>query len=121
MRTLLVSSFFFAFVAAAAAPASAIVSVDPQSRYVVGPTIQLPDVNAADVVVAGASIFVGQGPFGAGQQSILRRDPDGTTTTVVAGLNALGGLAYDAENDRLLFTDNGGNLGGATSGDTVYR
>jgi hypothetical protein len=115
------SLFLLPFVAATAAPASAIV-VNPgyEAIYLLGPTIPLPDVNAADAVVAGASIFVGQGGFGAGQQSILRRDPDGTTTTVVDNLNAIGGLAYDVEGDRLLFTDNGGDLVGATSGDTVY-
>jgi hypothetical protein len=32
-------------------------------------------------------LFVGQGTFGAGSQSILRRNPDGTTTTVVSNLN----------------------------------
>jgi hypothetical protein len=115
------SLFLLPLVVATAAPASAIV-VTPgrESQFVVGPTISLPDVNAADAVVAGAAIFVGQGGFGAGLQSILRRDPDGTTTTVVDGLNALGGLAYDVAGDRLLFTDNGGDLLGATSGDTVY-
>jgi hypothetical protein len=122
MRTRLFRSFvLLLFVATAAPPVSAFV-VNPGSEdvYIAGPTIPLPDVNAADAVVVGASIFVGQGAFGAGQQSIVRVDPDGSATTVVSNLNALGGLTYDVAGDRLLFTDNGGNLMGATSGDTVY-
>lgn len=119
MRTRLFRFFVLSslVVAVAAFPARAAVTAVP--RYIVG-TIPLPDVNSADVAVARGSIFVGQGGFGAGLQSILRRDPDGTTTTVVENLNALGGIDYDAAGDRLLFTDNGGNLAGATSGDTVY-
>ncbi len=122
MRTRLFRFFaLLSLVVATAAPAAAFV-IDPgyEEIYIAGPPIPLPNVNSADAVVAGASIFVGQGAFGAGQQSILRIDPDGSTTTVVSNLNALGGLDYDVENDRLLFTDNGGNLMGATSGDTVY-
>lgn len=111
LASLVLSSALIAAVASAA--------IDGGTDYVVG-SIPLPNVNSADVAVAGASIFVGQGGFGAHQQSILRIDPDGTTTTVVTDLNALGGIAYDVAGDRLLFTDNGGNLSGATSGDTVY-
>jgi hypothetical protein len=107
------------FVAATAVSASAAITTLPPV-YVVGPTIQLPDVSATDLVPVGASLFVGQGTFGAGNQSILRRDPDGTTTTVVTNLNSIGGLAYDTAHDLLLFTDNGGELMGATNGDTVY-
>ncbi len=111
------SLFLLSFLVAAASPASAVVG---SPSLIVGPPIPLPGVNAADVATAGSAVFVGQGTFGAGQQSIIRRDLDGTTTTVVTDLNALGGLAYDAEGDRLLFTDNGGDLVGAASGDTVY-
>ena len=39
---------------------------------------------------------------------------------LVSNLNSIGGLAYDVANDRLLFTDNGFELVGATNGDTVY-
>ncbi len=101
------------FVAAAAAA----VTADP--AYIVG-AIPLPGVNSADVAVVGTSLAVGQGSFGAGAQSVIRLEPDGTSTTLVTGLNSLGGIAYDAEGDRLLFTDNAGELGGATTGDTVY-
>jgi hypothetical protein len=120
MRTrLLCSLALLSPLVATALPAfAAITTAEP--IYIVGPTIPLPDVSAADLVMVGASLFVGQGPIAAGQQSILRRDPDGTTTTVVTNLNSLGGLAYDVENDLLLFTDNGGNFVGATNGDTVY-
>ena len=38
-------------------------------------------VVAADVAVAGTAVLAGQGPFGVGLQSIVRRDADGTTTT----------------------------------------
>jgi hypothetical protein len=88
-------------------------------EYVVG-TIALPGVGNGDVAVVGTALFVGQGAFGAGTESIVRIAPDGTATSVVGGLNAIGGLAYDAANDRLLFSDNAGELMGATTGDTVY-
>ena len=122
MRTRLIRTFVpLVLVAATAVRAAAFHVVNAhQDLYIAGAPIPLPNVNAGDVVVAGASIFVGQGASGAGQQSILRVDPDDSTTTVVSNLNALGGLAYDGENDRLLFTDSGGDLAGATSGDTVY-
>ena len=116
-RCVVLSVVLASFAPRAARAARAAVTADP--AYVVG-SMPLPAVVAADVAVAGTAVLAGQGPFGAGLQSIVRRDADGTTTTIVAGLNALGGLAYDAAGDRLLFTDNGGDLGGATHGDTVY-
>ena len=122
MRTRLVRTLALLSVVAGFVESTPAIEITPgqESLFIVGPSIPLPATNAADVVVVGASIFVGQGGFGAGQQSILRIDPDGTTTTVVTNLNALGGLAYDGAGDRLLFTDNGGDLVGATNGDTVY-
>lgn len=104
-------------VAAIARSAPAAVVADP--AYVVG-TIPIPIVNAADIAVVGASFAIGQGFFGAGNQSIVRLDPNGAAVTIVENLNAIGAIVYDAENDRLLFSDNGGDLGGATTGDTVY-
>lgn len=122
MRTRLFALVGLLALVASVAPSASAFVITPglESLYIAGPPIPLPGVNAADLVVVGASLFVGQGSFGAGQQSIVRIDPDGSATTVVANLNALGGLAYDGEGDRLLFTDNGGDLMGATSGDTVY-
>ncbi len=87
--------------------------------YVVG-TIGLPGVANGDVAIVGTDVFVGQGSFGAGAQFIIRVAADGTASTVVTGLNAIGGLAYDAANDRLLFADNAGELVGAATGDTVF-
>lgn len=104
-------------VVASARPASAAVVADP--AYVVG-TIPIPIVNAADIAVVGASFAIGQGFFGAGNQSIIRLDPNGAAVTIVENLNAIGAIVYDAANDRLLFSDNGGDLMGATTGDTVY-
>ncbi len=121
MRTRFFRTFsVLLLVAATVGPAAAFVITGFDDIYVSAAPIALPDVTAGDPIVVGASIFVGQGASGAGQQSILRVDPDGSTTTVVSDLNALGGLAYDVANDRLLFTDSGGDLGGATSGDTLY-
>jgi hypothetical protein len=104
-------------VVAGARPASAAVVADP--AYVVG-TIPIPIVNAADIAVVGASFAIGQGFFGAGNQSIVRLDPNGAAVTIVENLNAIGAIVYDAAGDRLLFTDNAGELMGATTGDTVY-
>lgn len=98
-------------------PVSAAVVADP--AYVVG-SIPLPIVNAADVAVVGASLAIGQGSFGAGAQSIIRLDPNGGVFTIVTNLNSIGTIVYDAFGDRLLFSDNAGELPGATHGDTVY-
>ncbi|HEY2385322.1 MAG TPA: hypothetical protein VGK30_00055 [Candidatus Binatia bacterium] len=100
-------------------PALGAAALVAQPGYVVG-AIPLPGVANGDVAVAGTSIFTGQGSFGANGESIIRVDADGTVTTVVTGLNAIGGIAYDAANDRLIFSDNGGELTGATTGDTIF-
>lgn len=85
-------------------------------------TVELPGVNASDVAAAGSSFLVGIGAYGAQGQSIVRVDRDGSTTTLVTQLNSIGGIAYDAAGDRLLFTDNGLGAppGTAVTGDTVY-
>lgn len=114
-------AFFFAtttsLVLAAAAVGEAAVTAD--ADYVVG---SIPFAPTGDVAYGGTFVFAGSGSFGVGTQSIVRVDADGTTTVVVTNLNSLGGIAFDAEGDRLLFTDNGLDAppGGATTGDTVY-
>ncbi|MBI3768506.1 MAG: hypothetical protein HY271_08420 [Deltaproteobacteria bacterium] len=98
------------------AAAAAVVSTP---EFIVG-TIPLSGVGNGDVAVAGTDFFVGQGAFGGGTESIVRVTRDGASMSVVTGLNAIGGLAYDRAGDRLLFTDNGAEVMGATTGDTVY-
>jgi len=85
-------------------------------------SVPLPAVNAADLAPAGTAFLVGVGAFGAQAQSIVRLERDGSTTTLVTQLNSIGGIAYDRENDRLLFTDNGLGAppGTAVTGDTLY-
>jgi len=85
-------------------------------------SVPLPAVNAADLAPAGTAFLVGVGGFGAQAQSIVRLERDGTATTLVTQLNSIGGIAYDRENDRLLFTDNGLTAppGTAVTGDTLY-
>ncbi len=85
--------------------------------YIVG-QIPLPDTVQGDVAVFGTSIFVGQGSFGAGQQQVVRRDWDGTVTALITGLNSIGGLAVNRS--YLFVTDNGGELSGAATGDTLF-
>ena len=82
-------------------------------------TIPTPDVVQGGVVRRGDALLVGQGRFGARQESIVRLD--GTMATVVAtGFNSLGG--FDVElNGNLLVVDNGGELPGAVTGDTLYE
>jgi hypothetical protein len=70
------------------------------------------------VIRRGAAILVGQGTFGAGLQQVIRLDGGGATT-IATGFNSLGGFALDAAG-TLYVTDNGGNLTGAATGDTVY-
>jgi len=100
-------------------PAIGMAQVHVAPGWVPG-SISLPGVGNGDVAVAGTSVFTGQGSFGANGESIIRIDVDGTVTTVITGLNAIGGIAYDAANDRLLFSDNGGDLAGAATGDTLF-
>jgi hypothetical protein len=85
-------------------------------------TVLLPAVNASDLAPAGTAFLVGVGAYGAQAQSIVRVERDGTATTLVTQLNSIGGIAYDRENDRLLFTDNGLGAppGTAITGDTLY-
>ena len=82
-------------------------------------TIPTPDVVQGGVVRRGDALLVGQGTFGAGQEWIVRLD--GATATVVAtGFNSLGG--FDVElNGNLLVVDNGGELPGAVTGDTLFE
>ena len=74
----------------------------------------------SDLAFAGTHIFVGQGSFGAGTESIQRRGHGGLLETAVSGLNSIGGMAYDSESGTLYFTDNAGDFPGAITGDTVY-
>jgi hypothetical protein len=102
-----------------AGPAGAAVTGAP--GWIAG-AMPLPGVNASDVAPVGSALLVGIGAYGAQGQSIVRVERDGTSTTLVTQLNAIGGLAYDAENDLLLFTDNGLDAppGTAVTGDTLY-
>jgi hypothetical protein len=76
-------------------------------------------VASGDVVVVGDAIFVGQGGFGAANQSVVRIDGDGDTV-IATGFNSLAGFAYDPVNDRLIVGDNGLEASGATTGDSIY-
>ncbi|HJQ83147.1 MAG TPA: hypothetical protein VKA21_03665 [Candidatus Binatia bacterium] len=80
--------------------------------------IATPATVTGGVVRRGDAILVGQGPFGAGMQSIVRLDGDGATT-IATGFNSLGGFDLDADG-TLYVVDNCGNCAGATTGDTVF-
>jgi len=80
--------------------------------------IPTPGVVQGGVVRQGSAIFVGQGAFGAGLEQVIRLDRSGATT-IATGFNSLGGFALDA-GGTLFVTDNGGNLAGAATGDTVF-
>jgi hypothetical protein len=82
-------------------------------------TIPTPDVVQGGVVRRGEALLVGQGAFGAGAQSIVRLEA-GTATVVATGFSSLAG--FDLElNGNLLVVDNGGELPGATTGDTLFE
>jgi hypothetical protein len=81
-------------------------------------TIPTPLSVAGGVVARGGAVLVGQGSFGAGLESVVRIDGGGTTT-IATGFNSLGGFDLDAAG-TLYVVDNGGDLGGALTGDTVY-
>ena len=81
-------------------------------------TIPTPDVVQGGVLRRGGALLVGQGTFGPGGEYVVRLD--GTGATVVAtGFNSLGGLDV-APNGTLMVVDNGGELPGAVTGDTLF-
>lgn len=106
-----------AFAATIVAPAPGIAAVTAASGWAVH-SIPTPDSVQGGVVRQGGATFVGQGAFGAGLERVIRLDGDGATT-IATGFNSLGGFAIDAAG-TLYVTDNGGNLAGATTGDTVF-
>jgi hypothetical protein len=114
----------FATVAAALALAAMALSPAPASSAVTAATgwavhaIPTPDTVQGGVVRQGGAILVGQGAFGAGLERVIRLDAGGATT-IATGFNSLGGFALDAAG-TLYVTDNGGNLPGAATGDTVF-
>ena len=81
-------------------------------------TIPTPASVQGGVVARGGAVLVGQGSFGAGLESVIRIDGGGTVT-IATGFNSLGGFDLDAAG-TLYVVDNGGDLGGALTGDTVY-
>ncbi len=83
-------------------------------------TIATPGVATGGVVARSGVLLVGTGGFGAGAQSVVRVEADGSATTIADGFNALSGFVYDAVNDRLIVGDNAGELAGAETGDTIY-
>src|SRR5262245_28677424 len=80
--------------------------------------IPTPGTVQGGVVRQGGAILVGQGSFGVGTEQVVRVDGGGATT-IATGFNSLGGFALDASG-TLYVTDNGGNLAGAATGDTVF-
>ncbi len=91
----------------------------PTSSQFIVSFIETSGPATGDVVSVGGSVFVGIGPFGLETQSVIRID-GGVETVLADGFNSLGGFTYDAVNERLIVGDNGGNLSGAATGDTVY-
>src|SRR6059036_1696038 len=81
-------------------------------------SIPTPGTVQGGVVRRGGAILVGQGSFGAGSETIIRLDGGGSTT-IATGFNSLGGFDLDAAG-TLFVADNGGELGGAATGDTLF-
>jgi len=101
--------------ALAATPGLAAITAAPGWAVHAIPT---PGTVQGSVVRRGDSLIVGQGAFGAGLEQVIRLDA-GVPTTIATGFNSLGGFALDAAG-TLYVTDNGGNLAGAATGDTVF-
>ena len=106
-----------AFAAATLTPAPGAAAVTAATGWAVH-SIPTPGTVQGGVVRLGGATFVGQGAFGAGLEQVIRLDAGGATT-IATGFNSLGGFAIDA-GGTLYVTDNGGNLAGATTGDTVF-
>src|SRR5882762_5438782 len=103
-----------ALLAMLAARAEAIVAAPGYAVH----TIPTPGTVQGGVVRRGGAILVGQGSFGAGTETIVRLDGAGPTT-IATGFNSLGGFDLDAAG-TLFVADNGGELTGATTGDTLF-
>jgi hypothetical protein len=110
-----IASIVFTVVLSGAAHVASAVTAAP--GYAVR-SIPTPTSVQGGVVSRGGAVIVGQGAFGAGLESVVRIDGGGTTT-IATGFNSLGGFDLDAAG-TLYVVDNGGNLGGALTGDTVY-
>src|SRR5262249_25361751 len=82
-------------------------------------SIPTPGTVEGGVVRSGAAIIVGQGAFGVGGESIVRFTEGGAAVTIASGFNSLGGFDLGADG-TLYVVDNGGDLAGAASGDTLY-
>src|SRR5262249_21838159 len=80
--------------------------------------IPTPGPGQGGVVRRNGAILVGQGSFGANGETVIRLDGGGPTT-IATGFNSLGGFDLDATG-TLFVADNGGELGGATTGDTLF-
>ena len=107
----------FASLLAALVAAPAPAAVTPASGWAVH-SITTPGNVQGGVVRSGSTIFVGQGTFNVGTMQVIRIDGGGATT-IANGFNALGGFALDGAG-TLYVVDNGGDLAGAATGDTVF-
>src|SRR5262245_3203198 len=106
---------FFLVIGLAARPAAS--QVVPAAGYAAH-TIATPGVVQGGVIRRGGAILVGQGSFGVGGEQVIRIDGGGSTT-IATGFNSLGGIDLDPAG-TLYVTDNGGNLAGAATGDTLF-
>jgi len=114
---------FRAFGSALALAATTLVAAPAGAQVTAAPgwavsSIPTPGVVQGGVVRSGSAVFVGQGAFGAGTEQVIRLD-GGVATTIATGFNSLGGFALDGAG-TLYVVDNGGNLVGAATGDTVF-
>jgi len=82
-------------------------------------TIPTPDVAQGGVVRRAGALLVGQGTFGPGSEYIVRLDRNGATV-VATGFNSLGGMDLEPDG-TLLVVDNGAELPGALTGDTLFE
>ncbi|HJQ83146.1 MAG TPA: hypothetical protein VKA21_03660, partial [Candidatus Binatia bacterium] len=82
-------------------------------------TLATPDVVQGGVVRHAGAVLVGQGSFGPASEYVVRLDSAGSTV-VATGFNSLGGIDV-APNGELFVVDNGGELPGAVTGDTLFE
>jgi hypothetical protein len=67
----------------------------------------------------GSFVGIGQG-FTANGQAVVLAKESGELRLVALGFNSIGDCAYDRTRDVLYVTDNGAELAGSTTGDTVF-
>jgi len=117
-----ISTMIAALASPLALVADARAALTPAAGYAVQ-AIPTPGIVQGGVVKRGNTVFVGQGDFGAGMESIVRIEA-GRAVTIATGFGGLSGFDLGADGTLYVvdncYTQDGPACAAATTGDTVY-